>query len=76
MRQLSIDEMQKMLKNHEPLFLVDDVEEMAYDFTKYPLLRVKHKGHKPFERMEAHTNSETDAFNAGWSITEEEFEKY
>ena len=76
MKQLNAKEVQERLNNNEPLFLVDEIEEIAYDFTRCPLLRVKPKGHKPFERMRARTNSETDAIIARTSMTEEEFEKY
>lgn len=34
-------EVYKALQTGQPLFLVDEVEEVAYDFTKYPKLRVK-----------------------------------
>jgi hypothetical protein len=76
MKRLSWDEVQKKLKGGQPLFLVDEVGEVAYDFTKYPRLRVKSKGGKIIERDEAHTNSETLAWLGCLSLTAEEFEKY
>ena len=76
MKKLSRDEVQKKLREGQPLFLVDDIDEIAYDCTNYPLLRVKCKGCEIFERNEARTNSETRAWMSCLSITAEEFEKY
>ena len=76
MKKLSRDEVQKKLNRGQPLFLVDEVGEIAYDFTKYPRLRVKSKGGKIIERAEAHTESETCAWIGCLSLTAEEFEKY
>lgn len=76
MKLLSRKECQSKLKNHEPLFLVDEINEVAYDFTNYPKLRVKSKGGKIIERMEEYTESETNAWISGVSISEKEFEKY
>lgn len=76
MKKSSRDEVQKKLSGGQPLFLVDEVEEVAYDFTKYPKLRVKSKGGKIIERMEAYTASETNAWVGCLTLTAEEFEKY
>lgn len=76
MKRLSGEEVQKKLKGGQPLFLLDEIGEVAYDFTKYPRLRVKSKGGEIIERDEAHTNSETWAFICCLSLTAEEFEKY
>lgn len=76
MKKLSRDEVQKKLNGGQLLFLVDEVDEIAYDFTKYPRLRVKSKGGKIIERAEAHTESETRAWAGCLSLTAEEFEKY
>lgn len=67
--------MLKKLWEGQPLFLVD-IDEVAYDFTKNPTLRVKFKGGKIIERERACTNSETRAWSCGYSLTAEEFEKY
>jgi hypothetical protein len=76
MKRLSREEVYKALQTDQPLFLVDEVEEVAYDFTKYPKLRVKSKGGKIIERMEAYTASETNAWVGCLTLTAEEFEKY
>lgn len=76
MKRLSRDEVQKKLNGGQPLFLVDEIDEIAYDYTKYPRLRVKSKGGKIIERMEAYTASETNAWVGCLTLTAEEFEKY
>lgn len=76
MKKLSRGEVQKKLNGGQPLFLVDEVDEIAYDFTKYPRLRVKSKGGKIIERVEACTDSETRAWISCLSLTAEEFGKY
>lgn len=76
MKKSSRDEVQKKLNGGQPLFLVDEIDEIAYDYTKYPRLRVKSKGGKIIERIEAYTESETRAWVGCLSLTAEEFEKY
>lgn len=76
MKKITCKEEIAIIKAGKPLIYLDDVEEIAYDFTNYPHLKVKRKGHPIFEREAMRTNSETDARIAMILMTPEEFENY
>lgn len=69
-------EFRDKLKKGKKVFLVDEIDEIAFDFTDYPRLRVKSKGGKIVERNYTGIPCEFRAVSALIEISEEEFKKY
>ena len=69
-------EIRERLNKGEKVYLVDEIDEVAYDFTNYPHLRVKSKGGKLVKREYTGTPSEFRAAEVLKEISEKEFENY
>ena len=59
----------------KPIFIENEIEELVYDFTNYPVIRVKSKSGKIVERKyDKSYNPDVDALLYGKEITEEQFD--
>ncbi len=61
----------------KPIFIENEIEEIVYDFTNYPVIRVKSKSGKIVKRK--YNNSyklDVDALLYGKEITEEQFDQF
>lgn len=67
----------ELLEKHQPIFLLDEITEIVYDFTNYPNIRVKSKSGKIVSRQYDKTyDDDVKALLYGTEITEEEFNKF
>lgn len=67
----------ELLKAGKPIFIENEIEEIVYDFTNYPVIRVKSKSGKIVKRK--YNNSyklDVDALLYGKEITEEQFDQF
>ena len=61
----------------KPIFIENEIEELVYDLTNYPVIRVKSKSGKIVKRK--YNNSyklDVDALLYGKEITEEQFDQF
>ena len=67
----------ELLKAGKPIFIENEIEELVYDFTNYPVIRVKSKSGKIVERKyDKSYNPDVDALLYGKEITEEQFDRF
>lgn len=67
----------ELLKAGKPIFIENEIEETVYDFTEYPIIRVKSKSGKIVKRQYDNTyNSDVDALLYGKEITKEQFDSF
>ena len=67
----------ELLKAGKPIFIENEIEETVYDFTNYPVIRVKSKSGKIVKRKYDNSyNPDVDALLYGKEITEEQFDQF
>ena len=67
----------ELLKAGKPIFIENEIEEIVYDFTNYPVIRVKSKSGKIVKRKYKNSyKSDVDALLYGKEITEEQFDRF
>ncbi len=67
----------ELLKAGKPIFIENEIEETVYDFTNYPVIRVKSKSGKIVERKyDSSYDPDVDALLYGKEITEEQFDRF
>ena len=67
----------ELLKSKQPIFIEDEITEIAYDFTNYPNIRVKSKSGRIVGRKYDKTyDDDVNALLYGREITEEIFNNY
>ena len=60
-----------------PIFIENEIEEIVYDFTNYPVIRVKSKSGKIVKRKYKNScKSDVDTLLYGKEITEEQFDQF
>ena len=61
----------------KPIFIENEIEEIVYDFTNYPVIRVKSKSGKIVKRKYKNScKSDVDTVLYGKEITEEQFDQF
>ncbi|OKZ02873.1 MAG: hypothetical protein BHV78_04270 [Bacteroides sp. CAG:1060_57_27] len=67
----------ELLKAGKPIFIENEIEEIVYDFTNYPVIRVKSKSGKIVKRKYKNScKSDVDTLLYGKEITEEQFDQF